>query len=127
MRKILDIVKQCHGDNFEVIIRENGDREYRTWQGMRISYEGNIEKVGVNYHREVIVTDANDENFRIEEIPEKEFDELWFVEDIDRFEKYHNVSGVRELLGLPSEEFSERLAAKVVGLEEFEKKGKKRI
>lgn len=127
MRKILDIVKQFHGDNFEVIIRENGDREYRTWQGMRISYEGNIEKVGVNYHKEVIVADANDENFRIEEIPEKEFDELWFVEDIDRFEKYHKVSGVRELLGLPSEEFSERLAAKAVGLEEFEKKGKKRI
>ena len=127
MRKILDIVKQLHGDNFEVIIRENGDREYRTWQGMRISYEGNIEKVGVNYHKEIIVADANDENFRIEEIPEKEFDELWFVEDIDRFEKYHNVSGVRELLGLSSEEFSERLAAKAVGLEEFEKKGKKRI
>lgn len=127
MRKILDIVKQFHGDNFEVIIRENGDREYRTWQGMRISYEGNIEKVGVNYHKEVIVADANDENFRIEEIPEKEFDELWFVEDIDRFEKYHKVSGVRELLGLPSEEFSERLAAKAVGLEEFEKKGKKRV
>ena len=127
MRKILDIIKQFHGDNFEVIIRENGDREYRTWQGMRISYEGNIEKVGVNYHKEVIVADANDENFRIEEIPEKEFDELWFVEDIDRFEKYHKVSGVRELLGLPSEEFSERLAAKAVGLEEFEKKGKKRI
>ena len=127
MRKILDIIKQFHGDNFEVIIRENGDREYRTWQGMRISYEGNIEKVGVNYHKEVIVADANDENFRIEEIPEKEFDELWFVEDIDRFEKYHKVSGVRELLGLPSKEFSERLAAKAVGLEEFEKKGKKRV
>ena len=127
MRKILDIVKQLHGDNFELIIRENGDREYRTWQGMRISYEGNIEKVGVNYHKEVIVADANDENFRIEEIPEKEFDELWFVEDIDRFEKYHKVSGVKELLGLPSEEFSERLAAKAVGLEEFEKKGKKII
>ena len=61
------------------------------------------------------------------EIPEKEFDERWFVEDIDRCEKYHNVSGVRELLGLPSEEFSERLAAKAVGLEEFEKKGKKRV
>ena len=30
MRKVFDIMKQTNGDSFEVIVKENGERVYRS-------------------------------------------------------------------------------------------------
>lgn len=40
MRKVFDIMKQTNGDNFEIIVKENGERVYRSWQSMKIAIDG---------------------------------------------------------------------------------------
>lgn len=122
MRKVFDIMKQTNGDNFEVIIKENGERVYRSWQSMKIVVDGVVEKVGVHYHPQIIVADENDEIFTTEEMDEKEYDALYFIEDKERYAKYFRISSVEDLIGLPIEDFNEALAARSVGLESFNKK-----
>lgn len=122
MRKVFDIMKQTNGDNFEVITKENGERVYRSWQSMKIVVDGVVEKVGVHYHPQIIVADENDEIFTTEEMDEKEYDALYFIEDKERYAKYFRISSVEDLIGLPVEDFNEALAARSVGLESFNKK-----
>lgn len=123
MRKIFDIMKQTNGNDFEVIVKENGERVYRSWQSMKIVVDGVVEKVGVHYHKQFMVADKNDEIFiSVEEMDEKEYEALYFVEDKERYAKYFRVSSVEDLIGLPVEDFNEALAARSVGLESFNKK-----
>lgn len=123
MRKVFDIMKQTNGDSFEVIIKENGERVYRSWQSMKVVNDGIVEKVGIHYLKQVLIADKNDEAFvRFEDISEKEYEALYFVEDKERYAKYFRVSTVEDLIGLPEEEFNETLAARSVGLESFDKK-----
>ena len=44
MRKVFDIMKQMNGDNFEVIVKESGERVYLSWQSMKIVNNGIVEK-----------------------------------------------------------------------------------
>ena len=123
MRKVFDIMKQTNGDSFEVIIKENGERVYRSWQSMKVVNDGIVEKVGVHYLKQVLIADKNDETvIRVEDIDEKEYEALHFVEDKERYAKYFRVSTVEDLIGLPAEDFNEALAARSVGLESFDKK-----
>ena len=123
MRKVFDIMKQTNGDSFEVIIKENGERVYRSWQSMKVVNDGIVEKVGVHYLKQVLIADKNDETvIRVEDIDEKEYEALYFVEDKERYAKYFRVSTVEDLIGLPAEDFNEALAARSVGLESFDKK-----
>ena len=123
MRKVFDIMKQTNGDSFEVIVKENGERVYRSWQSMKIVNDGIVEKVGIHYLKQVLIADKNDEVFiRFEDISEKEYEALYFVEDKERYAKYFRVSTVEDLIGLPEDEFNEILAARSVGLESFDKK-----
>jgi hypothetical protein len=122
MRKVFDIMKQTNGDSFEVIVKENGERVYRSWQSMKIAIDGIVEKVGVHYHEQIVVADKNDEIFTVEDMDEKEYEALYFVEDKERYAKYFRVSTVEDLIGLPEEDFNEILAARSVGLESFDKK-----
>jgi len=122
MRKVFDIMKQTNGDSFEVIVKENGERVYRSWQSMKIVIDGIVEKVGVHYHKQIVVADKNDEIFTVEDMDEKEYEALYFVEDKERYAKYFRVSTVEDLIGLPEEDFNEILAARSVGLESFDKK-----
>ena len=120
--KVYDIMKLTNGNNFEVIVKENGERVYRSWQSMKIVVDGVVEKVGVHYHPQIVVADENDEIFTTEEMSEEEYDALYFVEDKERYAKYFRVSSVEDLIGLPAEDFNEALAARSVGLESFDKK-----
>ena len=120
--KVYDILKLTNGNNFEVIVKENGERVYRSWQSMKIVVDGVVEKVGVHYHPQIVVADENDEIFTTEEMSEEEYDALYFVEDKERYAKYFRVSSVEDLIGLPAEDFNEALAARSVGLESFDKK-----
>ena len=122
MRKVFDIMKQTNGDNFEVIVKENGERVYRSWQSMKIAIDGIVKKVGVHYHPQIVIADKNDEIFTTERMSEEEYKALYFVEDKERYAKYFRVSTVEDLIGLPEEEFNEALAARSVGLESFDKK-----
>lgn len=122
MRKIFDIMKQTNGDSFEVIVKENGERVYRSWQSMKIVIDGIVEKVGVHYHKQIVVADKNDEIFTVEDMDEKEYETLYFVEDKERYARYFKVSSIEDLIGLPEEDFNEILAARSVGLESFDKK-----
>ena len=122
MRKVFDIMKQTNGDSFEVIVKENGERVYRSWQSMKIVIDGTVEKVGVHYHKQIVVADKNDEIFTVENMDEKEYEALYFVEDKERYARYFKVSSVEDLIGLPEEDFNEILAARSVGLESFDKK-----
>lgn len=122
MRKVFDIMKQTNGDSFEVIVKENGERVYRSWQSMKIVIDGTVEKVGVHYHKQIVVADKNDEIFTVEDMDEKEYEALYFVEDKERYARYFKVSSVEDLIGLPEEDFNEILAARSVGLESFDKK-----
>lgn len=123
MRKIFDIMKQTNGDSFEVIVKENGERIYRSWQSMKIVIDGIVEKVGVHYHKQVTIADKNDEIFiGVEDMSDEEYETLYFVEDKERYAKYFKVSTVEDLIGLPAEDFNEILAARSVGLESFDKK-----
>ena len=122
MRKIFDIMKQTNGDSFEVIVKENGERVYRSWQSMKIVIDGIVEKVGVHYHKQIVVADKNDEIFTVEDMDEKEYEALYFVEDKERYARYFKGSSVEDLIGLPEEDFNEILAARSVGLESFDKK-----
>jgi hypothetical protein len=122
MRKIFDIMKQTNGDSFEVIVKENGERVYRSWQSMKIVIDGIVEKVGVHYHKQIVVADKNDEIFTVEDMDEKEYEALYFVEDKGRYARYFKVSSVEDLIGLPEEDFNEILAARSVGSESFDKK-----
>lgn len=122
MRKVFDIMKQTNGDNFEVIVKENGERVYRSWQSMKIAIDGIVKKVGVHYHLQIVIADKNDEIFTTEPMSEDEYEALYFVEDKERYAKYFRVSTVEDLIGLPEEDFNEALAARSVGLESFDKK-----
>jgi len=123
MRKVFDIMKQTNGDSFEVIVKENGERVYRSWQSMKIVIDGIVEKVGVHYHKQILIADKNDEAFiGFEDMDEKEYEALYFVEDKERYARYFKVSTVEDLIGLPAEDFNEILAARSVGLESFDKK-----
>lgn len=120
--KVYDIMKLTNGDNFEVIVKENGERVYRLWQSMKIVVDGVVEKVGVHYHPQIVIADENDEIFTTEEMSEEEYEALYFVEDKERYAKYFKVASVDDLIGLPAEDFNEALAARSVGLESFDKK-----
>lgn len=123
MRKVFDIMKQMNGDNFEVIVKESGERVYLSWQSMKIVNNGIVEKVGVHYHKQVMIVDKNDETvIRVEDMDEKEYEALYFVESPLRYARYFRVSTVEDLIGLPAEDFNEALAARSVGLESFDKK-----
>lgn len=122
MRKVFDIMKQTNGDNFEVIVKENGERVYRSWQSMKIVNDGIVEKVGVHYHNQIVIADKNDEIFTTERMSEEEYEALYFVENKERYARYFRVSTVEDLIGLPEDEFNEILAARSVGLESFDKK-----
>ena len=122
MRKVFDIMKQTNGDSFEVIVKENGERVYRSWQSMKVVNDGIVEKVGVHYHNQIVIADKNDEIFTTERMSEEEYEALYFVEDKERYARYFRVSTVEDLIGLPEDEFNEILAARSVGLESFDKK-----
>lgn len=123
MRKVFNIMKQANGDSFEVIVNENDERVYRSWQSMKIVNDGIVEKVGVHYHKQILIADKNDEVFiDFEDMDEKEYEALYFVEDKERYARYFRVSTVEDLIGLPEDEFNEILAARSVGLESFDKK-----
>lgn len=116
MATIYEVMKKNYKNRFEVIIREDGIREYRTWTGATLAEDGIVTALGVKYADIVtLVTPDDMEIIDVVDIDNDLYETLIFVNDVAKWEAIHGIKG-SDLIGLPSEEFytkaNERCIAK---------------
>lgn len=106
MKSVYEVMLMTHGENrFEVIVREDGTREYRTWRASTIAEDGIVTALGIKYDDMVTVVTSDDmEVIDVEEMDSDLYEKLIFIEDIEKWEAIHGIKG-RDLIGLTSDEF----------------------
>ena len=106
MKSVYEVMLMTCGENrFEVIIREDGTREYRTWGAATIAEDGIVTALGVRYNDTItIVTPDDMEIIDVEDMDNDLYDKLIFVEDVEKWEAIHGIKG-KDLIGLTSDEF----------------------
>jgi len=106
MKSVYEVMLMTHGENrFEVIIREDGTREYRTWKAATMAENGIVVALGVMYDDMVTVVTPDDmEVIEVEEMDRDLYEELVFIKGTEEWEAIHGIKG-SDLIGLPSDDF----------------------
>jgi hypothetical protein len=106
MKTVYEVKKEQLGeDKFEVIIREDGTREYRSWKAASISCEGKVTSLGVMYNKFVTIVTPDDMTvIDVLDMDEDLYEELYFVESPEKWAAIHKIDATG-LIGLSSDKF----------------------
>lgn len=110
MKTIFEIMQESRGcSGFEVLIKEDGMRIYRTWNASTIWSDGKIVAFGVHYHPFLTIVAPNDVDIiDTIEMTAEEYEKLHFVESPQRWAMIMGID-TEELIGLSRDEFTKKM------------------